>query len=164
MKKQTKLSSKEILKKLQRLQPKTEFIFNSEETNKQSHDLKTKYPILYEAYQKLTIEEIESPDYKIKEIQKFLILKNNKVAEYRILKMLPLYFIVGARYTKAEIKEKLQEIYEKTGYTDKAKSEHLQNKQWYDTKDCKIWNNKSKKYDNGFEIIRPQFLTIICNK
>ena len=164
IKKQTKLTVKEILKKFQQLQPKSEFIFNSEEMENQLNKLKNKYPVIYEAHQKLTLEEIESTDYKIKKIQKLLILKNNKITEYKALKMLPLYFFTGERYTKVDIKEKLQEIYDETGYGKKAKAEDLQNNQWYEIKECKIWNDKSKKYYNGFQILRPKFQTIVHNR
>lgn len=163
MKRKSKVFIKKIFETLQKLQPKSEFIFNSKEIEEQLEEMKSKYPVIYEAYQKLNLEEIKSTDYKEKELQKLLILKNNKVAEYRILKMLPLYFIVGKRYTKAEIKAKLQEIYDKIGYAEKAKSEQLQNKKWYEIKECKIPNGAGK-CNNGFEIIRPQFSTIICNR
>ena len=167
-KRKTKQSNKEVFEEISKisqiLQSKTGFIFNLKELETQLNNLKSQNPIIYEAYQKLTIEEIESISYDIKEVQKLLILKNNKIAEYRILKMLPLYFTIGRRYTKSEIKANLQEIYSKTGYTNKAKAEDLQNNQWYEIKECKIWNDKSKKYDNGFQILRPQFSTIISNR
>lgn len=167
-KRKTKQSNKEVFEEISKisqiLQSKTGFIFNLKELETQLNSLISQNPIIYEAYQKLTLKEIESIDYDIKEIQKLLILENNKIAEYRILKMLPLYFTVGRRYTKAEIKTNLQEIYTKTGYTSKAKAEDLQNNQWYEVKECKIWNDKSKKYDNGFQILRPQFSTLISNR
>lgn len=167
-KRTTKQSNKEIFEEISKLsqilQTKIGFIFNLKELEEQLNSLKSKNPILYEAYQILTLEDIESTDYNTKEIQKLLILKNNKIAEYRILKLLPLYFSIGRRYTKAEIKAILQEIYSKTGYTSKPKSEDLQNNQWYEVKECKIWNDRSKKYDNGFQILRPQFSTIISNR
>lgn len=163
IKRQSKPSVKEIIEEFQRLKPKSEFIFNSEEIEKQLAYLKTKNPIICEAYQKLTLEEIESTDYNMKEIQKLLILKNNKTAETKILKMLSLSFNIGERYTKNEIKTKLQKIYNDSGYTEKAKAEHLQSKKWYEIKECKI-KNKSGRYDNGFEIIRPEFSVIISSK
>lgn len=163
MKRKSKAFVKEIFETFQKLQPKSEFIFNSKEVEEQLEELKSKYPVIYEAYQKLTLEEIESTYYKEKEVQKLLILKNNKIAEYRTLKMLPLYFVVGKRYTKAETKAKLQEVYDKIGYTEKAKAEQLQSKKWYEIKECKILN-EAGKYENGFEIIRPQFSTIISNR
>jgi len=163
MKRISKPSTKEILKAFQKLQPKSEFVFNSEEAEKQLNQLKKQYPDIYEAYLKLTPKEIESTDYKIKEIQKLLILKNNKDAEIKVLKMLSLSFRIGEKYTKAEIKTKLQKIYNDAGYKETAKAEHLQSKKWYELKERKI-RNKSGKYNNGFEIIRAEFSVIISSK
>jgi len=38
-------------------------------------------------------------------IEKLLILKNNKDAEIRVLKLLPLHFTIDQRYTKEYIKQ-----------------------------------------------------------
>lgn len=160
IKRKTKKSVKEILEDIEAVGSTSSFIFGNQE---QLTKLKSKYPVLFDAYRKLTKEEIKSTNYIVKDIEILLILKNNKDAEMRVLKLLPLYFVVGRRYTKAEIKANLQEIYNKVGYTEKAKAEHLHSKKWYEIKECKILN-KSRQYNNGFEIIRPQFSTIIGNK
>ena len=159
----TKLTVMEIIKAFQTLEPDSVFIFNTEEMNIQLKELKKKYPVIYEAYRKLTIEEIESTNYNGKEMQKLLILKNNKDNEMKVLKLLPLHFSVGSKYTKAYIKITLQKIYDKAGYMEKAKAEQLKSKKWYEIKDCKI-ENKAGNYDNGFEIIREQFNLIISQK
>jgi hypothetical protein len=159
----TKLTVKEIIKMFKKLKPKFEFIFNSEETEKQLNQLISKYPDIYNLYKNLTIEEMESVNYDLEEMQKLFILKNNKDAEIKVMKILPLSFSVGERYIKNDIKIKLQKIYNESGYIEKVKAEDLKNKQWYEVKECKI-RNKSGKYDNGFEIIRPEFPIIISNK
>jgi len=163
IKRQTKLSVKEILEAFQKLMPKSNFIFNSEEMEKQLNLLKSKHPIIYEAYQKLTLDEIKETEYNIKEMEKLLILKNNKSAEMKVLKLLPHYFSVGRRYTKIDIKTYLQEIYNKAGYKLKAKAEQINNPNWYDARPCKI-KNKAGGYDNGFEIQRMNFKTLVATK
>lgn len=162
--KKTKLTVKEIIKSFHSLEPNEGFIFNTEEMEILLTSLKSKYPILYEAYKKLTLEEIELTNYNNKEIEKLLILKNNKDAEIRILKLLPIYFTVGNRYTKEYIKTTLQKIYNEAGSQKKATAEHLKKMQWYETKPCKI-KNKDGKDENGFEIIRMTFrLTVSARK
>ena len=94
MQRKTKLTVMEIIKAFQTLEPDSVFIFNTEEMNNQLKQLKKQYPVIYEAYRKLTLEEIESTNYNEKEMQKLLILKNNKDAEMKIIKLLPLYFSV----------------------------------------------------------------------
>ena len=50
-------------------------------------------------------KEIESTGYSMEGIEKLLILKNNKDAEIRVLKLLPLHFTIDQRYTKEYIKQ-----------------------------------------------------------
>ena len=112
----TKKSIKEILEDIEALDPANQYIFQSENNIKNLARLKTEYPILYKAHKLLSLEEVESTNYNAKEIEKLLVLKINKNAKIKILKLLPLYFTVGQRYTKIKIKEKLQEIYDKAGF------------------------------------------------
>lgn len=160
---QTKLSVKEIIETFRKLEPKGVFVFNSDEMKDQLDRLITKYPNLYEAYRTMTPEEIEATNYDYKEIEKQLILKKNKDAEIRVLKLLPLYFTVGNRYTKAEIKANLQKNYNEAGFQKKATAEQLKNPEWYEVKPCKL-KNKEGKYENGFEIIRQQFKLLVSTK
>lgn len=152
----TKKSVKEILSDFETLDPenrKNQFItFADQALDK----LINTQPTLYKAYQMLTKEEINSTDYKMDEIKKLLILKDNKDAEMKVLKLLPLTFSVGNRYTKDYIKAKLQDIYNKAGYKKNATAEQLKNSDWYDTKPCKV-KDKEGKDKNGFEILRMNF-------
>ena len=125
------------------------FVFGNQD---QLIKLKNKYPILYDAYKYLTKEEIKSANYVMSEIEKLLILKKNKDAEIRVLKLLPHYFSIGERYTKEDIKDSLQEIYDKAEYLKKATAEQISHI-WYDAKPCKV-KDDAGIYRNGFEIQR----------
>lgn len=159
----TKPTVKEIINSFHTLEPNEGFIFNTEEMENLLSTLKNKYPILYEAYKKMKPEELESTSYDSKEMEKLLILKNNKDAEIKILKLLPLYFKVGNRYIKEKIKAVLQQIYDESGFQKKATSEQLETMEWYETKPCKI-KNKDGKYENGFEILRMKFKLTVSTK
>ena len=162
-KRKTARSIQEILSDFEALEPKKGYIFRGEEHEQQLKQLKSKHPELYKAYQTLTKEEIEATGYKISEIRKLLISKNYKDAEVKVLKLLSLYFVVGERYTKENIKNKLQEIYDKADYEKKATAAHINNPKWYDAKPCKI-KNKQGGYDNGFEIERMNFKLLVSTK
>ena len=60
-------------------------------------------------------------------------------------------FIVGCRYTKKYIKEKLGEIYKKMDYKGTPKATDLE--EWFNLKPLLISNPSTKKRENGFEII-----------
>ena len=138
----TKRSVKEILEDFEALDPANQFFFQSDGNIEKLSRLKAEYPLLYKAYKTLTLEEIESANYKAKKLERLLVLKTNKNAEIKVLKLLPLYFTVGKRYTKEKIKEKLQEIYNKAGFQKKATAEQLGNTDWFDIKPCKIMTKK----------------------
>ena len=154
----TKKSVEEIFSDFETLESKNSFVFGQNPLEK----LKNKYPVLYKAYKNLSKEEIKSTNYSITEIEKLLILKNNKDAEIRVLKLLPLYFSVGQRYTKEYTKQTLQKIYDKAGYKASATAEQIKHI-WYDAKACKIKNNAGN-YDNGFEILRMAFKVFAATK
>ena len=151
-------SVKEILSNFEKLESENTVVFGQSPLEK----LKNKYPILYKAYKELLKEEIESTNYITDEIEKLLILKNNKDAEIRVLKLLPMYFSVGQRYTKEYIKSTLQHIYDGAGYKLKATAEQI-NHIWYEAKSCKI-KNDAGNYDNGFEILRMTFKVLAATK
>jgi len=163
-KRQTSKSAKEIISDFEAIDPNNVYFFFRDDTLEQKlSDLKKRYPELYKAYKTLTEEEIEATGYKMSEIRRLLITKNYKDAEIKVLKLLPLYFAVGGRYTKEDIKEKLQKIYDEAGYNKKATAAQLGNSGWYDTKECKILTKKGG-YNNGFEIIRNKFKMNVSNK
>lgn len=159
----TSKSVKDILENFELLDPKNEFIFQTENNIEKLSRLKTDYPILYKAHKLLTLEEIESTNCNAKDIEKLIILKTNKNAEMKVLKLLPLYFTVGQRYTKAKIKEKLQEIYDKAGFQKTATAEQLGSLEWYEIKPCKV-KNKNNVFENGFLILRMNFKLTVSSR
>ena len=163
IKRLTSKSIQEIFSDFEALEPKNGYIIRDEEHEQQLKQLKNKYPVLYKAHQTLTKEEIEATQYNAKEIEKLVILKNNKSLEMKILNLLRLKFSVGGRYTNEDIKNKLQKIYDEAGYDKKATAAQINNPKWYETKPCKI-KNKQGGYDNGFEIIRMNFKLLVSTK
>ena len=61
-------------------------------------------------------------------------------------------FLVGMKYPKSYIKEKLKEIYDKLGYSKTAKANDIED--YFEVKLCNIPNNG--KYDKGFELIKKR--------
>ena len=62
-------------------------------------------------------------------------------------------FKPGEKYSKAEIKKMLQDIYDNINYPRTAKASDLGN--WFEIKDAQ-WRDKAGKRVNGFEIIRKR--------
>lgn len=60
-------------------------------------------------------------------------------------------FHTGQRYSTKFIKVELAEIYNKLGIKKTAKASDLND--WFDLKDCKVYNIETDKWDRGFEII-----------
>ena len=60
-------------------------------------------------------------------------------------------FHTGQRYSAKFIKVELAEIYNKLGIKKTAKASDLND--WFDLKDCKVYNIETDKWDRGFEII-----------
>ena len=63
-------------------------------------------------------------------------------------------FHEGDRYTKAFIKEKLQEIYQEAGYQGTPKASDL--KKYFDIKPCMLPNSKTGKRGDGFKILNKK--------
>ena len=72
-----------------------------------------------------------------------------RIAKYRDSQCL---FQENTRYTKSYIKEKLKKIYDKLGYSKTAKASDIE--EYFEIKVCQILNKETKKYDNGFELIK----------
>ena len=70
-------------------------------------------------------------------------------------KVLSALFIVGGRYTKKEIKSRLQEVYDTYGISSIAKATSLGD--YFELKRAHIFNSKTGKCDEGFEIIAKRF-------
>ena len=60
----------------------------------------------------------------------------------------------GNKYSKSDIKESLQKLYDSLNYAKTAKANDLE--EYFEVKDCKVLNSETGKYDNGFELIKKK--------
>ena len=58
----------------------------------------------------------------------------------------------GQKYSRNLVKETLQDLYDRVGYTKKAKASDLE--EYFETKECKVLNKETGKYDRGYELIK----------
>jgi len=63
-------------------------------------------------------------------------------------------FKEGNKYIRSSIKSILQEIYDKLGYSKKAKASDLE--EYFEVKDCTILNSETGKYDRGYNLIKKK--------
>ena len=82
-------------------------------------ELRKADPFIYEAYEEIGKEMIESLDYSVKRIKEAMILKQyrEKTEGTEFIQLIKNSFKVGQRYTKKYIKEELTRIYALTGVT-----------------------------------------------
>ena len=120
LKKESKYASlkdkrKEVVRQLELLKgdDETEMIRNYKE------DLRKADSFIYEAYEEIGKEMIESLDYSVKRIKEAMILKQyrEKTEGTEFIQLIKNSFKVGQRYTKKYIKEELTRIYALTGVT-----------------------------------------------
>ena len=120
LKKESKYASlkdkrKEVVRQLELLKgdDETEMIRNYKE------DLRKADSFIYEAYEEIGKEMIESLDYSVKRIKEAMILKQNreKTEGTEFIQLIKNSFKVGQKYTKKYIKEELTRIYALTGVT-----------------------------------------------
>ena len=120
LKKESKYASlkdkrKEVVHQLELLKgdDETEMIRNYK------NELRQADPFIYEAYEEIGKEMIESLDYSVKRIKEAMILKQyrEKTEGTEFIQLIKNSFKVGQRYTKKHIKEELTRIYALTGVT-----------------------------------------------
>jgi hypothetical protein len=58
------------------------------------------------------------------------------------------------KFSKADIKESLQKLYDSLNYTKKAKANDIE--EYFEVKVCKVLNKETGKWDNGFELIKKK--------
>lgn len=118
LKKESKYASlkdkrKEVVHQLELLKgdDETEMIRNYK------NELRQADPFIYEAYEEIGKEMIESLDYSVKRIKEAMILKQyrEKTEGTEFIQLIKNSFKVGQRYTKKYIKEELTRIYALTG-------------------------------------------------
>ena len=120
LKKESKYASlkdkrKEVVHQLELLKgdDETEMIRNYK------NELRQADPFIYEAYEMIGKEMIESLNYSVKRIKEAMILKQyrEKTEGTEFIQLIKNSFKVGQRYTKKYIKEELTRIYALTGVT-----------------------------------------------
>ena len=120
LKKESKYASlkdkrKEVVHQLESLNgdDETEMIRNYKD------ELRKADPFIYEAYEEIGKEMIESLDYSVKRIKEAMILKQyrEKTEGTEFIQLIKNSFNVGQKYTKKYIKEELTRIYALTGVT-----------------------------------------------
>ena len=88
--------------------------------------------------------------YKISDLDKKLSILSFDITKIR--EELSNVFEVGKSYTKADIKEKLSEIYKKLGYKASPKATDLG--EYYEMKECLV--NNGAKRSGGFKILKEK--------
>lgn len=85
-----------------------------------------------------------------KEYQKQL--QNQKVSKNDLLSLIYSTFQEGERYTKAQLKEVVQGIYDHLGLRKIGKASDFE--EWFEITPCTITNLSTKKRENGFRLIK----------
>jgi hypothetical protein len=112
-----------------------------------------KLPIEYRKYyETIGPDRLKSLGYNITNIKKEI--KDLKIDMDSLSKKIFSNFKEGQRYTKADIKTTLGEIYESLEYSRTPKASDLE--YYFKIKDCLIQNKETGKRDKGFEIIKKK--------
>jgi hypothetical protein len=160
-----KSASKQLEEDYQKLlayktQQKEGMIFYLGETPEE--EVKTRNPTAYKAWKYLDEAAMIQRKYNVKKVEAAIILKENTLAEVKLLKLIAQLFKVGMRYTNEYIKSKLQEVYTQlnirgeNGNIKVATANDLADNGRFEIKACKIPDDKGKPH-NGQLIIRGQF-------
>jgi hypothetical protein len=129
--------------------------------------IKKSNPIAYQAFKILDESLVVSLKHNCKKIESQLIIKQNELAEVKLLRLLNLHFKVGTSYANSYIENKLQGFYKelefktKAGKIKTAEPAHLGYKGRFDLHPVKIKNNNGA-LENGYQIIRKQFDIILA--
>lgn len=146
---------KQICKLINSLkEDKDQFLFNISDTALKK--MQEKYPNEFKAYELLGYEELERLKFNEKKVRHSVINISNLNAEAKLLKLLGIHFNVYQSYTKARIKDKLQELYDSLNIERVATAEQLGEAGRFDLKPCKI-KNPDNTLSNGFQILRSHF-------
>lgn len=132
---------------------KEQFLFNTSDIALKK--VKEQYPNEFNAYE-LGYEELKRLKFNAKKVSNAVINISNLNAETKLQRLLGIHFNVYQRYTKARIKDKLQELYDSLNIKRVATAEHLGEVGRFDLKPCKV-KNADNSISNGFQILRSQF-------
>jgi hypothetical protein len=103
----------------------------------------------------LGVDKIKTWRYQRSDLDKeFKKLSNQQGLENDVIKSILSSFKIGERDTKANIKERLGNIYNSLGYTKTPKASDIE--EWFEVKSCQISNKATGKRDMGFEIIKKK--------
>ena len=116
-------------------------------------------PTIYsDYYYLLGPEKCKAVSYRKSLLEEKLNPKEEeKKEEYKDMEMIETIqscFVIGEKYPKSLIKEKLTEIYSDFRYDKTAKASDLE--EYFELKTCLIPNKETGKRDNGFEIIKKR--------
>ena len=116
-------------------------------------------PTIYsDYYYLLGPEKCKAVSYRKSLLEEKLNPKEEKEEEdYKDMEMIETIqsnFVIGEKYSKSLIKEKLTKIYSDFRYDKTAKASDLE--EYFELKSCLISNKETGKRDNGFEIIKKR--------
>ena len=128
--------------------------------NKLSPELETilfsQVPVLFQNY----ISTLGKERIKTLQFRKYALdleynrLKGNQENKTCFLEQLNSVFVKGNKYSNSYAKEKLKEIYIKSGINESPKASDLE--KYFELKLCKVTNNITGKRENGIEIIKKK--------
>ncbi|SEN25311.1 hypothetical protein SAMN05192574_102916 [Mucilaginibacter gossypiicola] len=127
--------------------------YNFQAANATMVKYKADFELLFQAIEILGVNEIITLNYDDKAMKNALIEKSNKNQEAKLRLMLIDTFKLNNRYSKKEIKQTLQRLYNQfniqahTGNIKKAKAEDLNSMGLFEMRECKV-----NKTENGFII------------
>jgi hypothetical protein len=133
---------------------KEQFLFNTSDLALEN--LKERYLFEFKAYELLGYDELEQLKFNEKAIKTEIIKVSNLNAEAKLLRLLNNHFNVYQSYTKAHIKNRLQELYDILNIKRVATAEQLGESGRFDLNPCKI-KNGDNTMSNGFQILRSHF-------
>ncbi|MGF7041925.1 DEAD/DEAH box helicase family protein [Mucilaginibacter lappiensis] len=143
-----------------KIKQETTMIFTFGQTPEQ--EISHKNPTAYKAFRLLDEATMVNLNYNVKKVETAIILKENTMVELKLTRLLNQQFRPGLRYSNADIKSKLQSIYDQlnirisNGKIKVAKATDLKEEGWFDTDKCKL-KVAEGEYENGNLIIRANF-------
>lgn len=108
-------------------------------------DLRKADPFIYEAYEVIGKEMIESLNYSVKQIREAIILKQlrEKTEGTEFIQLIKNSFKIGNKYTLKYIKEELIRIYKLTNIRPKKAITGRSIRDFFNVKECKIGNSRA---------------------
>ena len=109
------------------------------------NDLREADPFIYEAYEVIGREMIESFSYSVKRIKEAMILKRfrEKTEGTEFIQLVKNSFRVGQRYTLKYIKEELTRIYQLIDLRPQKAVTGQSIRNFFEVKECKIGKTKA---------------------